>query len=165
MVTGGTRSGKSEEAERRALSLSDRPVYLATATVQDEEMAERVRRHQERRRERWINLEEPLHLGRFDFDRRVVLLDCLTLWCTNVFFEMGEDVDRTLDFMKQELQRLVANPSVTYIMVTNELGMGGVSPNAMMRKFADLQGWLNQYVAAMADEVVLMISGIPVKIK
>ena len=127
-------------------------------------MADRVRRHQERRADKWETIEEPLWLGRLDLSGKVVLVDCLTLWTTNVFFHVGEDVDKALAFIKEQLKELLSHPA-TYIFVTNEIGMGGVSSNAMMRKFSDLQGWVNQYVASLSDEVVLMVSGIPLKIK
>ena len=94
MITGGQRSGKSEEAERRALSLSGTPVYMATAKVWDDEFRERVRRHQERRGPQWTNIEEEIVLSRHDVTGRVVLIDCVTLWLTNIFFQNGEDTDR-----------------------------------------------------------------------
>lgn len=164
LITGGTRSGKSKEAERRALALSPRPTYLATATIQDEEMADRVRRHKERRQSHWNNIEEPLWLGNMNIEGQVVLLDCLTLWCTNVFFHVGEDTDKAFAFIKEQWEQL-KKQSATIIIVSNEIGMGGISANAMMRKFTDLQGWINQFIASEADEVILMISGIPVQIK
>lgn len=166
MITGGQRSGKSEEAERLALSLSERPVYLATAQVLDEEMRYRVTLHQQRRGPQWTNIEEPLHLSRHDLNGRVVLIDCLTLWLTNMFFEetYDGDVERVLQAAKEEFDRL-AEQDATLIVVTNEIGLGGTSENALQRRFTDLQGWMNQYVAKQADEVVLMVSGIAVKIK
>ena len=98
----------------------------------------------------------------------MVLVDCLTLWATNYFFNGDEQqipaVDRVLAELKAEFDRLISQQA-TFIMVTNEIGMGGVSANAIQRRFTDLMGWFNQYVAAQADEVVLMVSGIPVKIK
>ncbi|MBR8729526.1 bifunctional adenosylcobinamide kinase/adenosylcobinamide-phosphate guanylyltransferase [Porphyromonas levii] len=164
LITGGARSGKSTEAERRALALSDHPIYLATAEARDGEMKDRIRRHQERRGNNWRTIEEPVHLGQLDCTGKVVLLDCLTLWTTNVFFMMREDIDKALDFLKEEFARLVNHPA-TYIVVTNEVGMGGVSDNAMMRKYTDLQGWVNQHIAQQADEVIFMVSGIPLKVK
>lgn len=166
MITGGQRSGKSEEAERLALSLSERPVYLATAQVLDEEMRYRVTLHQQRRGPQWTNIEEPLHLSRHDLNGRVVLIDCLTLWLTNMFFEetYDGDVERVLQAAKEEFDRL-AEQDATLIVVTNEIGLGGTSENALQRRFTDLQGWMNQYVAKQADEVVLMVSGIPLKVK
>lgn len=166
LITGGQRSGKSEEAERRALSLSANPVYLATAQVMDEEMTHRVQLHQQRRGPQWTNIEEPLHLSRHDLNGRVVLIDCLTLWLTNMFFEEAyeSDVERVLQAAKEEFDRL-AEQDATLIVVTNEIGLGGTSENALQRKFTDLQGWMNQYVAKRADEVILMVSGIAIKVK
>ena len=164
LITGGARSGKSSYAEKLALSLSDAPVYLATARIWDEEFRERVRRHQARRGPQWTNIEEEKMLSRHDLAGRVVLVDCLTLWATNFFFDLDSDVDRALAALQAEFDRFTAQDA-TFILVTNEIGMGGTSDNAIQRHFTDLQGWMNQYVAARADEVVLMVSGIPVKIK
>ena len=163
LITGGQRSGKSRQAEEMALSLSPHPVYMATAHVWDEEFRERVRKHQERRGPEWTNIEEEKQLSRHDLTGRVAVIDCVTLWCTNYFFQM-QDVDAALEALKAEFDKFTAHDA-TYIFVTNEIGMGGVSDNAVQRKFTDLQGWMNQYVASKADEVILMVSGIPVKIK
>ena len=163
LITGGARSGKSRYAEELALKLSANPVYVATAHVWDEEFAERVKKHQERRGPEWTNIEEEKHLSRHDLTGRVAVIDCITLWCTNYFFDLQE-VDTALEALKAEFDKFTANDA-TYIFVTNEIGMGGVSENAVQRKFTDLQGWMNQYVASMADEVILMVSGIPMKIK
>ena len=164
LITGGSRSGKSTHAEQLALSLSDKPVYLATARIWDEEFRERVRRHQARRGPQWTNIEEEKQLSRHNLAGRVVLVDCLTLWATNFFFDGGGDVDATLAALKAEFDRFTAQDA-TFIFVTNEIGMGGVSDNEVQRKFTDLQGWMNQYAASRADEVILMVTGIPVKIK
>ena len=163
LITGGQRSGKSQQAEQLALSLSDHPVYLATAHIWDDEFRERVKRHQERRGSQWTNIEEEKFLSRHDLTGRVVVIDCVTLWITNFFFETS-DVAQTLEAAKEEFNRFTA-PDATYLFVTNEIGSGGVSENAIQRKFTDLEGWMNQYIAQQADEVVLMVSGIPVKIK
>ena len=163
LITGRQRSGKSAEAERLALSLSDSPVYLATAHVWDEEFRERVRRHQERRGPQWTNIEEERQLSRHDVTGRVVVIDCVTLWLTNFFFETSE-VESTLAATKAEFDRFTAQEA-TFIFVTNEIGSGGVSENAIQRRFTDLEGWMNQYIAQIADEVILMVSGIPVKVK
>ncbi|MBO4720466.1 MAG: bifunctional adenosylcobinamide kinase/adenosylcobinamide-phosphate guanylyltransferase [Prevotella sp.] len=163
LITGGARSGKSRYAEELALSLSKNPVYVATAHVWDEEFAERVKKHQERRGPEWTNIEEEMLLSRHDLTGRVAVIDCITLWCTNYFFKMQE-VDTALEALKAEFDKFTAKDA-TYIFVTNEIGMGGVSDNAVQRKFTDLQGWMNQYVASKADEVILMVSGIAVRIK
>ena len=164
LITGGQRSGKSEQAEALALSLSTNPVYLATAHVWDDEFRERVRRHQERRGSDWTNIEEEMYLSRHDLTGRVVLIDCITLWLTNWLTINNVDVDAILAEAKREFDAFTQHDA-TYIFVTNEIGLGGVSDNAIQRRFTDLQGWMNQYIASKADEVILMVSGIPVKIK
>ena len=163
LITGGQRSGKSQYAERLALSLSSHPVYVATAHVWDEEFRQRVLKHQERRGAEWDNIEEEKCLSRHDLTGRVAVIDCITLWCTNFFFEL-QDVDKALEALKAEFDRFTDQDAI-FIFVTNEIGSGGVSDNAVQRQFTDLQGWMNQYVAQHADEVILMVSGIPVKIK
>ena len=164
LITGGQRSGKSKEAEALALRLSANPVYLATAHIWDEEFRERVRRHQARRGPQWTNIEEETALSSHDLTGRVVVIDCVTLWLTNFFFANDADTDKSLELAKAEFDQFTA-PDATYIFVTNEIGSGGVSDNAIQRKFTDLEGWMNQYIASKADEVILMVCGIPVKIK
>ena len=164
------RSGKSVEAERMALSLSQSPVYLATAHIWDDEFRQRVVRHQERRGPQWTNIEEEKWLSRHDVAGRVVVIDCITLWCTNFFYDRTVNeweqpsVDEALAKLKQEFDRFTRQDA-TFIFVTNEIGSGGVSESAVQRRFTDLEGWMNQYVASKADEVILMVSGIAVRIK
>lgn len=165
MVTGGQRSGKSLFAEKLALSISCSPYYIATATIQDEEMARRVALHQERRGEIWKNIEAPLNIEAIDLEEgSTVLIDCLTLLATNWFFELGEKPEAAYQEVVRQLDNFLRR-NIRVIIVTNEIGLGGVSMNALQRMFTDLQGKLNQYVASNADEVYLIISGIPVKIK
>ncbi|MBQ6437380.1 MAG: bifunctional adenosylcobinamide kinase/adenosylcobinamide-phosphate guanylyltransferase [Bacteroidales bacterium] len=164
LITGGARSGKSSYAEKLALELADNPVYLATSRIWDEEFRKRVERHQERRGPQWTNVEEEKFLSRHDFTGRVVLVDCLTLWATNFFYDLDSNIDAALEALKKEFDSLVSQDA-TFLLVTNEIGMGGTSENDLQRHFTDLQGWMNQYVASKADEVVLMVSGIPVKIR
>jgi adenosylcobinamide kinase/adenosylcobinamide-phosphate guanylyltransferase len=164
LITGGQRSGKSKKAEELALSLSANPVYVATAHIWDDEFRERVRKHQARRGPQWTNIEEEINLSRHDLSGRVVVIDCVTLWLTNFFFANHSDTDLSLELAKAEFDRFTA-PDATYIFVTNEIGSGGVSDNAIQRKFTDLQGWMNQYIASKAHEVILMVSGIPVEVK
>lgn len=163
LITGGQRSGKSKKAEELALSLASDPVYVATAHIWDEEFGERVRRHQERRGPQWTNIEEENFLSRHNLTGRVVVIDCVTLWLTNFFFE-NQNVEETLKVVKEEFENFTKNDA-TYIFVTNEIGSGGVSDNAVQRQFTDLEGWMNQYIASRANEVILMVSGIAVKIK
>ena len=172
LITGGQRSGKSSYAERLALSLSENPVYMATARVWDDEFRERVRIHREKRGSQWTNIEEETRLSKHDVAGRVVLIDCCTLWATNYFYERAmangdeslPDVNATLEDLKAEFERFTAQDA-TFIFVTNEIGLGGTSDSAVQRRFTDLLGWLNQFIASRADEVVLMVSGINVKIK
>ena len=164
LITGGERSGKSTYAESEALRLSENPVYLATARIWDEEFRQRILRHQERRGPEWTNIEEDIRLSKHDFTGRVVLIDCITLWATNYFFDMQQDVDQALEALKKEFDTLVQQDA-TFIFVTNELGMGGMSESRTQRLFTQLQGWMNQYVAARADRVTLMVSGLPLTVK
>ena len=164
LITGGQRSGKSTKAEELALSLSSHPVYLATAHIWDDEFRERVKKHQERRGPEWTNIEEEIHMSKHDLTGRVVVIDCITLWLTNLFYQLDSEVDKTLSEAKKEFDAFTQHDA-TYIFVTNEIGLGGVSTNQLQRKFTDLQGWMNQYIAQKADEVILMVSGIAVKIK
>lgn len=164
LITGGQRSGKSSYAETVALSLSSNPVYLATSRVWDKEHRKRIERHKANRGKEWTNLEEEKELSKHHLSGRIVLIDCVTLWATNFFFDLQADVDKSLSALKNEFD-LFTNQDAHFIFVTNEIGMGEMSQNEIQRKFADLQGWLNQYIASQADEVYLMVSGIPVKIK
>lgn len=166
LITGGQRSGKSTHAEQLALELSPNPVYVATAHIWDDEFRQRVIRHQERRGPQWTNIEEEMHLSRHQVEGRVVLVDCLTLWSTNYFFLNGEEqpVQQTVDAVCAEFDRFVSQDA-TFIFVTNEIGLGGTSPSDVQRHFTDVLGWVNQHVAAVADEVILMVSGIPMKVK
>jgi adenosylcobinamide kinase/adenosylcobinamide-phosphate guanylyltransferase len=160
LITGGQRSGKSTKAEELALQMSANPVYLATAHIWDDEFRERVRKHQERRGPEWTNIEEEIYLSKHNLAGRVVVIDCVTLWLTNWL----QASDNPLEQAKVEFDKFTT-PDATYIFVTNEIGSGGTSTNALQRRFTDLQGWMNQYIAQKADEVILMVSGIPVKIK
>ena len=136
LITGGQRSGKSEHAEK----------------------------HQERRGPQWTNIEEEMWLSKHDLTGRVVVVDCVTLWLTNFFFHHDSNVQQSLELAKREFDQLTKQEA-TLIFVTNEIGLGGVSENAIQRRFTDLEGWMNQYIASKADEVILMVSGITVKIK
>lgn len=164
LITGGARSGKSSYAEKMALSLSPNPIYLATSRIWDEEFRQRVLRHQANRGPEWTNIEEEKELSRHPVSNRVVLIDCVTLWCTNFFFDMEADTEQALTATKAEFERFTTQEA-TFIFVTNEIGMGGTSENVIQRKFTDMQGWMNQYIAAQADKVILMVSGIPMTVK
>lgn len=163
-ITGGARSGKSSFAQQIAEAASPNPVYLATARVWDEDFRLRIERHQRDRGLHWINIEEEKQLSACQVEGQTVLLDCITLWLTNIFFDNQFDIDRSLEEAKAEWDRFVRK-DMNLIVVSNELGMGVHPVEESARKFTDLQGWMNQHIARQANEVFLMISGIPVKIK
>ena len=141
LVTGGQRSGKSRYAQELALSLTPNPVYLATSRVWDEEFRQRVLRHQADRGPEWTNIEEEKYLSHHDLTGQVVVIDCVTLWGTNFFFDNESNVDFSLTELKNEFNKLTEQEAYL-IFVTNEIGLGGVSSDSIQRKFTDLQGWL-----------------------
>ena len=170
LILGGARSGKSRFAQSFC-STSSRVTYVATARVEDEEMRARVGRHRRDRPSDWITVEEPLAIGRAvqhslrgcDF----VLLDCLTLWLSNLAWELRERTPEILERdAREELNQLVSASKVAQLLVvTNEVGCGIVPESPVGRHFRDLQGWANQYLASEADVVYQMVAGIPVLIK
>ncbi|MFA7429592.1 MAG: bifunctional adenosylcobinamide kinase/adenosylcobinamide-phosphate guanylyltransferase [Rhodospirillaceae bacterium] len=161
LVLGGARSGKSAHAER--LIGTRAAVYVATAQVRDDEMAERVARHRARRGDGWSTLEEPLDLAGVvarNFDGRPVLIDCLTLWLTNVML-----ADRNVGAAVEALCAALKAASSPVICVTNEVGLGIVPDNALARRFRDEAGRLNQAVAAIADRVDFIAAGLALRMK
>lgn len=163
-ITGGTRSGKSRFAQELALRHSNHPVYVATARVWDEDFRQRIRLHQQDRDDRWRSLEEERFLSRLPLDGEVAVIDCVTLWITNFFTETHGDVNASLEACRQEIDQL-AKRNAMLIIISNEIGMGLHADTEAGRKFTDLQGWVNQYIAAAAQEVIFMVSGIPLTIK
>ena len=163
-ITGGVRSGKSRYAQELALRLSASPVYVATARKWDEEFQQRIDRHQQDRDERWTSIEEEKHISLLDLRGKVAVVDCVTLWITNFFIDTQNNIDVALEACKKEIDEL-CRQEATLIIISNEIGMGVHAETEAGRKFADLQGWINQYIAAKAGKVILMISGIPVTIK
>jgi adenosylcobinamide kinase/adenosylcobinamide-phosphate guanylyltransferase len=164
LITGGARSGKSNYAQQLALSLTEDPVYIATAKIWDDDFGARVKRHQQDRGPEWTNIEEQLYVSLLPLEGRVAVIDCVTLWLTNFFMQHKQDVDTALYSIQQEINAL-NKKNATIIIVTNEIGMGVHADSDIGRKFTDLQGWANQYIAQRAQKVVLMVSGIPVTIK
>jgi adenosylcobinamide kinase/adenosylcobinamide-phosphate guanylyltransferase len=163
-ITGGQRSGKSSYAQKIALQFSDGPLYIATSRVWDDDHKKRIERHKNDRDERWTTIEEEKFLSSIDLDNKVAVIDCITLWLTNFFIDTNNNVDDALKEVKLELDLLFQKKS-TLIIVSNEIGMGLHAETEIGRKFTDLQGWTNQYIAALADKVFLMVSGIPMQIK
>ncbi|MBI9052707.1 MAG: bifunctional adenosylcobinamide kinase/adenosylcobinamide-phosphate guanylyltransferase [Bacteroidales bacterium] len=163
-ITGGQRSGKSSFAMQKALELSKNPVYVATSRIWDNDFKDRVDRHKSDRSENWINIEEEKEISKYDLNGKIVVLDCITLWLTNFFSDTKYNIDLSLAQAKKEWDKFISQ-DFTVFVISNELGMGIHSETEGARKFTDLQGWMNQYIAKKADEVILMVSGIPLQIK
>ncbi len=162
-LLGGARSGKSAEAERLATACAAPWLYIATAQAFDDEMAERIAVHRARRDESWRTIDAPLDLagalGQVD-EGQTVLVDCLTLWLSNHLLA-GHD----LEAESARLASVLARPRGAWFVVSNEVGLGIVPDNALARRFRDAQGRLNQGVAAMADSVLVMVAGLPMRVK
>lgn len=167
LILGGQRSGKSEAGEEMALSLSDSPIYVATCVPADAETDERIERHRLRRAGHGWQLIESTFLSGIKLQSEgVALIDSGTMLASNAFFACGEDVDKALAAVCSDFDAFLSgNPDETIIIVSDEVGLGGVSPNAMARAFSDLQGLFNRHMASRADEVYMTVAGITVKIK
>ena len=163
-ITGGERSGKSAYAQKLAIQQSDNPIYLATAQRLDADMEARVQKHRLDRGPEWQLIEEPLYISNCKLDGRMVVLDCITLWLTNIYFNTNENTEESLEWAKQQWNILITKET-DLIVVSNELGMGVHGQTKTTRGFVELQGWMNQYIAASSHKAWLMVSGIPVPIK
>lgn len=167
-VTGGAASGKSAFAQQRAEQQPGSLLYVAPATIGDAEMAARVARHRALRNERWELLEEPLDLcGRLPgaaAGRGAILLDCVTLWITNLLFAHDEDPQAVLAEVERFCALLPALDAPLWL-VSNELGSGIVPENRLARLFRDLAGEVNQRLAAASDEAWLVVAGLPLRLK
>jgi len=172
LITGGVRSGKSRFAEQQALRYHPPLCYLATAQALDGEMDERIARHRARRGGEWQTVEEPLALpqtlARQDGTYGAILVDCVTLWLTNLLL-MREGTDPKLEeSIIGDVRRLATTlrgMQSPVILVTNEVGMGIVPEHRLGRLFRDLAGQSNQILAASCDEVFTLICGLPLKLK
>ena len=164
LITGGERSGKSAYAQKMARALSDSPVYLATAKVWDEDFEARIERHRGDRDENWETIEEQTALSDVLPPKRVVVMDCVTLWLTNYFALHKYDKEQSLKAAMEEYDK-IKNYDGTLFIVTNETGMGVHAATRSGRDFVELQGWMNQHIAKDADKVTLMVAGLPMKVK
>jgi len=181
-IMGGARSGKSTYALKDASTVSGNKAYIATAEALDEEMRERIEKHKKQRGTDWDTYEEPLRIAEVIQETEgkytAIVIDCLTLWLSNIMIRnqkteyrkqtIEKEIQKLLDSLKQfkdsSICSLGSGVRVLYI-VSNEVGMGIVPENEMARRFRDMAGMLNQKVAEISDEVYLLITGIPMKIK
>lgn len=162
-IIGGARSGKSRHAEELVTALPAPWTYIATAEAYDEEMRARIAEHRARRGEGWHTVDAPLDLAGALAEQpqgQPVLVDCLTLWLTNHML-----AEHDLEAERARLADVLASPRGPWFVVSNEVGQGIVPDNALARRFRDEAGWLNQKVAAMADTVLFMVAGLPMKVK
>ena len=178
LCSGGARSGKSEFAEQLALSLKGRKAYVATGQAFDDEMKDRIKKHQMRRGKEWITFEIPLHLHK-NWEQiknvsDVILIDCLTMFTSNHVFAHGdintqEDSNRIESIILEELRLLLQeinnSNDKTVIFVTNEIGLGIVPENKLARYFRDITGRVNREVASAANKIYLTISGVTIELK
>jgi len=164
-IGGGARSGKSSYALRVAAGIGLRKAFVATASPLDEEMRERIERHKRDRHPSFATFEEPLEVaglirreqGNFD----VIVVDCFTLWLSNLLAEPNAEIERRC----RELIEVAAAASAKVLLVGNEVGCGIVPENALARRFCDLAGMLNRLAAEKAEEVDWMVFGLPVRVK
>lgn len=168
LVIGGCRSGKSDYALTQAdLIKGNNKYFIATSVPTDSEMEKRVKKHQNERGKDWITVEEPVFIHQVieDFGSKadVIIIDCLTLWASNLLFE-SYDLDGTID-MVQKLQNALSNCKCPVFLVSNEVGMGIVPENKLARQFRDYAGFINQKAAAFSDCVIMTVAGIGVQIK
>lgn len=163
-ITGGERSGKSSFAQKLALEASNSPLYIATSRIWDGDFNKRVERHKSDRDERWTTIEEEKNIGELEIENQVAVIDCVTLWLTNYYTDTKQNVEESLILAKEQIDKL-AKKEGTFIVISNELGMGVHASTHSARKFTELQGWINQDIAAKSGEAYLMVSGIPMKLK
>ena len=179
--TGGARSGKSEFAEELALSINGQKGYIATGQAYDEEMKHRIHLHQERRKNRWKNYEVPYYISEYIHGIlekcSVILVDCLTMWTTNLLLQDGEftsqdDINQREVSILAEVQQVLdcvrnyeSSEEKTIIFVTNEIGLGIVPENKLARIFRDVMGRVNRLVASNSDEAYMTMSGITIDLK
>jgi adenosylcobinamide kinase/adenosylcobinamide-phosphate guanylyltransferase len=174
LILGGARSGKSTQAEKLAREHQTPVLYVATAQAGDEEMAARIAQHRAQRPARWITLEAPRAIGTAirssGVSASVVLIDCLTLLANNIIAPLPEPIEyeeaeKLLNAEIDDLLAAYATGDAVWIIVSNEVGLGLVPPYPLGRIYRDVLGKANQRLAAVADEVLFMVAGLPLKVK
>ena len=163
-ITGGERSGKSSYAQKIAEELSEKPIYLATSRIWDNDFQKRVDRHISDRDERWTTIEEEKEISKVIPAKSVVVIDCVTLWLTNFYVDTKYDVKKSLALAKEEISTL-KKLDATIIIISNEIGMGVHSDTEIGRKFTELQGWTNQEIARVSNKATFMVSGLALQLK
>jgi adenosylcobinamide kinase/adenosylcobinamide-phosphate guanylyltransferase len=167
LVLGGVRSGKSRYAQQLA-ERSDRVMFVATAKIADDEMQRKIARHREERPADWITVEEPLELARVlthhQTDCDVMVMDCLTIFAANLLEEEGEN-DEAIEQRIEALSAALRDAHCSVVLVSNEVGSGVVPAYPLGRRYRDLLGEINQRIARVADDVVLMVAGLPLALK
>ena len=164
LITGGTRSGKSTYAQNSALNLSENPIFISTSRILDEEFEERIAQNKKDRDKRFVSVEKDRCISEVYISDKVVVVDSVTLWIMNIFMDLDQDIAKTLLFIKSEVEA-IERANAQIFLITNEMGMGANGESKFARKFIDLQGWVNQYLAKKAVSVTMMVSGIPLKVK
>ncbi|QTE23211.1 bifunctional adenosylcobinamide kinase/adenosylcobinamide-phosphate guanylyltransferase [Polaribacter cellanae] len=163
-ISGGERSGKSNFAQKIAEDLSETPIYLATSRIWDNDFQKRVDRHVSDRDERWQTIEEEKNISTVIPESATVVVDCVTLWLTNFYTDTKYNVEESLKLAKEEVDKL-HKIKANIIIISNEIGMGVHASTEIGRKFTELQGWVNQYIANKATKATFMVSGLPLKLK
>jgi adenosylcobinamide kinase/adenosylcobinamide-phosphate guanylyltransferase len=171
LITGGARAGKSSYAQKLAGDIGGKVLFVATAEAKDEDMRLRIEKHKKSRPSGWETLEAPSGVGKAigekDGKYQVVIIDCITMLVSNVMLGAEDETSGESEMLKEidTLIKVMHSKPATYILVSNEVGLGIVPDNELSRNYRDLLGKANQMLAQYADEVYLMVAGIPVKIK
>lgn len=166
LILGGARSGKSHFAEQLAKNSGTDVIYIATAKVMDDEIAQRVKRHKQDRPSHWKTVEEPLMLAdslqQYSSPKHTIVVDCLTMWLMNL---LSNNNEKQLQSEQEKLLEIITKLEGHIILVSNEVGMGIIPMGELTRKYVDEAGRLHQALAQEVDQVTLMVAGLPLKIK
>jgi len=171
LITGGARAGKSSYAQKLAADIGEKVLFVATAEAKDEDMRLRIEKHKKSRPSRWETLEAPKNVAKViesaAGDYSIVIIDCITMLVSNLMLGVKDETFAESEILKEinALINAMKAKSATYILVSNEVGLGIVPDNELSRNYRDLLGRANQLLSSYADDVYLLVAGIPVKIK
>jgi adenosylcobinamide kinase/adenosylcobinamide-phosphate guanylyltransferase len=163
-ISGGERSGKSSYAQKIAEDISKEPIYIATSRIWDQDFKTRVDRHVSDRDDRWSTIEEEKNISEVILEKSTVVIDCITLWLTNFYVDTAYNAEESLRLAKHQIEK-ISTIDANIIVISNEIGMGLHATTESGRKFTELQGWINQFIAKKADKATFMVSGLPLKLK